>query len=178
VTLPRSHLVIQYITYLRPYSQLSIMATELRQRQKTAKVSEGTEEVVKVGHPAGNIKHGGPVQVLRLLLFVTYWLSSCCSYVRSTSNFGKLLTCPGLLSPSYLEHLYIGYAYMALTKQSFGIFVTTLTQWWAPTVVRISGDSSVEGMIKRTEDGRAELHFPDRLVMIANHQACSLLRKG
>ena len=81
-------------------------------------------------------------------------------------------------APLYWINKDLYYAYMALTKQSFGIFVTTLTQWWAPTVVRISGDSSVEGMIKRTEDGRAELHFPDRLVMIANYQVCSLLRKG
>jgi hypothetical protein len=156
------------------------MATELRQRQKTAKVSEDTEEAVEVGHPAGNIKHGGPVQVLRLLLFMIYWWSSCCAYVRSPSNFWKTADMPRIVvtqflgAPLYWINKDLYYAYMALTKQSFGIFVTTLTQWWAPTVVRISGDSSVEGMIKRTEDGRAELHFPDRLVMIANHQVCYL----
>jgi hypothetical protein len=59
---------------------------------------------------------------------------------------------------------------MALTKQSFGIYVTTLTQWWSPTVVRISGDASVAGQLKKTKDGRVECHFPDRMVMIANHQ--------
>lgn len=64
------------------------------------------------------------------------------------------------------------YAYMALTKQSFGIFVTTLTQWWSPTVVRISGDASVAGMLRKTSDGRVECDFPDRMVMIANHQVC------
>ena len=62
---------------------------------------------------------------------------------------------------------------MALTKQSFGIFATTLTKWWAPTVIRISGDSSVAGQLHRTADGRVECHFPDRLVMIANHQVRS-----
>jgi hypothetical protein len=59
---------------------------------------------------------------------------------------------------------------MALTKQSFGILVTTMTQWWSPTVVRISGDDGVSGQIKQKGDGRVEFSFPDRLVMIANHQ--------
>ena len=59
---------------------------------------------------------------------------------------------------------------MALTKQSFGILVTTMTQWWSPTVVRISGDESVSGQIEQKADGRVEFNFPDRLVMIANHQ--------
>jgi lysocardiolipin and lysophospholipid acyltransferase len=64
------------------------------------------------------------------------------------------------------------YAYMAVTKESFGIAVTTLTHWWAPTVIRISGDASVEGELLQTSDGRVECHFPDRLIMIANHQVC------
>lgn len=62
---------------------------------------------------------------------------------------------------------------MAMTKESFGIFVTTLTHWWAPTVVRISGDKSVAGQLQRTKDGRVELQFPERLVLIANHQLYS-----
>jgi hypothetical protein len=65
---------------------------------------------------------------------------------------------------------------MALTKQSFGIVVTTLTQWWAPTLVRISGDASVEGQLRETPEGLAECQFPERLVMIANHQACTHIR--
>jgi hypothetical protein len=32
-------------------------------------------------HPGGDIKHGGPVEILRLLLMITYLLSCCCSYV-------------------------------------------------------------------------------------------------
>jgi hypothetical protein len=63
---------------------------------------------------------------------------------------------------------------MALTKQSFGIVATTWTQWWSPTVVRISGDASVSRQLRKTEDGSVECHFPDRLVMIANHQVKSL----
>lgn len=62
---------------------------------------------------------------------------------------------------------------MALTKQSFGIYVTTTTQWWSPTVVRISGDASVAGELRRRKDGGVQLNFPDRLIMIANHQVRS-----
>ncbi|KAL9090158.1 MAG: hypothetical protein Q9165_005438 [Trypethelium subeluteriae] len=45
-----------------------------------------------------------------------------------------------------------------------------MTQWWSPTKIRISGDESVRGELRRTEDGRMECDFPYRLVMIANHQ--------
>ena len=62
------------------------------------------------------------------------------------------------------------HAYMALTKQSFGILVTTMAQWGSPTVVRISGDESVSRQMRQKADGRVEFSFPDRLVMIANHQ--------
>lgn len=37
-------------------------------------------------------------------------------------------------------------------------------------MVRISGDASVAGQLRKTPDGRVECLFPDRLVMIANHQ--------
>lgn len=74
--------------------------------------------------------------------------------------------------PLYLINKNWYYAYMATTKESFGIFVTTLTNWWAPTVVRISGDASVAGQLRKTADGRVECDFPDRLVMMANHQVC------
>ena len=61
-------------------------------------------------------------------------------------------------------------AYMTLTKESFGILITTMTNWWSPTIIRISGDASVAEQIRKTRDGRVELLFPERLIMIANHQ--------
>lgn len=73
-------------------------------------------------------------------------------------------------APLYWVNRNYYHAYMALTKESFGLLITTMTQWWSPTVVRISGDKSVAGQITKTKDGRVECHFPDRLVMIANHQ--------
>lgn len=62
---------------------------------------------------------------------------------------------------------------MSLCKASFGLLTTTMTNWWAPTVIRSSGDASVANQLKLTSDGRVECDFPDRLVMIANHQVRS-----
>lgn len=61
---------------------------------------------------------------------------------------------------------------MSLTKQSFGLLITTMTHWWGPTTIRISGDASVADQIRKTEDGLVEFSFPERMVMIANHQVC------
>lgn len=62
------------------------------------------------------------------------------------------------------------YAWMAVTKQQFGVLVTTMTNWWAPVKMVVSGDESVRGQLTKTEDGRLECHFPERLILIANHQ--------
>lgn len=78
--------------------------------------------------------------------------------------------------PLYWINRNIYYSWMALTKQSFGLVITTMTQWWSPTVVRISGDASVAGQLRKTADGRAECDFPERLIMIANHQVGTLLK--
>lgn len=65
-------------------------------------------------------------------------------------------------------------AWIALTKQSFGLLTMTVTQCWAPTVVRVSGDESVRGQLLRLVDGGLLCNFPERMVMIANHQVCGL----
>jgi lysocardiolipin and lysophospholipid acyltransferase len=62
------------------------------------------------------------------------------------------------------------YAWMAMTKQQFGLVVTTMTDWWAPVTMRVSGDESVRGQLRKTEDGRLECDFPERMILIANHQ--------
>jgi 1-acyl-sn-glycerol-3-phosphate acyltransferase len=59
---------------------------------------------------------------------------------------------------------------MAFTKQSFGVLITTMTQWWSPTTVRVSGDTSIPKQLFRKADGGLECRFPKRLVMMANHQ--------
>jgi lysocardiolipin and lysophospholipid acyltransferase len=90
--------------------------------------------------------------------------------LRSSADLSSIVATQFFGVPLYWLNRDLYYAYMALTKQSFGIFVTTLTQWWAPTPVRVSGDASLAGQIKRTGDGRVELDFPERVVLIGNHQ--------
>ena len=46
----------------------------------------------------------------------------------------------------------------------------TLTEFWAPTKVKISGDESVRGQLFQTTDGDLICNFPQRMVMMANHQ--------
>jgi len=111
-------------------------------------------------HPAGRIKHGLSVQVLRMLLMAT-WFHTVVFSVHATQLLG---------SPLYLINKNFFYAYMALTKQSFGLLITTTTAWFSPTIIRVSGDESVRGQLLQTEDGRLETDFPERLILIANHQ--------
>jgi hypothetical protein len=59
---------------------------------------------------------------------------------------------------------------MAYTKECFAILITCLTQWWAPTVVRVSGDSSMVGQLIKRKDGSLQCNFADRMVLMANHQ--------
>lgn len=114
-------------------------------------------------HPAGQVKHGGIVQAARMSISAT-WLFSCMFSISLTQYLG---------APLYLINRDYYYAYMALTKQSFGLLIITLTQWFSPTVVRISGDKSVRGQLLRSKDGRLQTNFPERLVMISNHQLYS-----
>lgn len=60
--------------------------------------------------------------------------------------------------------------YMAWTKESFAVLMTTITQWWSPTVVRVSGDESMKGQLYQMDDGTLKCNFPHRIVLMANHQ--------
>lgn len=73
-------------------------------------------------------------------------------------------------APLYLINRDLFRSYMALTKQSFALLIITMTRWWGSTTVRISGDESVAGQIRQTPRGLAEFDFPERIVLIANHQ--------
>lgn len=95
-----------------------------------------------------------------MLLFAT-WVNIVIFSIHSTQLLGSFL---------YFVNKDYYYAYMSLTKQSFGLLITTGTAWFSPTVVRVSGDKSVRGQLKQTKDGRLQTEFPERLVMIANHQ--------
>jgi lysocardiolipin and lysophospholipid acyltransferase len=73
-------------------------------------------------------------------------------------------------APLYWYNRDLYYAYMAYTKQSFALLSMSVTEWWGPTVIRMSGDASVADQIHLTPDGRVEFSFPERLVLVANHQ--------
>ncbi|KAF2630408.1 acyltransferase-domain-containing protein [Macroventuria anomochaeta] len=111
-------------------------------------------------HPGGRVKHGAFMQFLRMCAFAAYFNGSIVA-IFVTQAIG---------APLYYYSKDVFYAWMAMTKQHFGIVVTTMTYWWAPVKMRISGDASVRGQLRRTEDGRIECDFPERMVLISNHQ--------
>lgn len=111
-------------------------------------------------HPLGDVKHGAGMQLLRIVAFGVYFFLCCCAI-----HGAQLL---GL--PLYFVNKDWFYAWTALTKQFFGLLITTMTQWFSPTVVRISGDKSVAGLLRQDTNGMLQLDFDDRAVLIANHQ--------
>lgn len=153
----------------RPNSDRGSSLQRLWERNRKSRARLGTQE------ERSNIR--GPHK------FCDYWqpsyTSSCLAARKSETrcstqaDLSSIVATQFLGVPLYWINRDLYYAWMAITKQSFGIFVTTLTQWWAPTLVRVSGDASVAGELHRTPDGRLECSFPDRLVMIANHQVWS-----
>ncbi|KAK3053915.1 hypothetical protein LTR09_005195 [Extremus antarcticus] len=116
-------------------------------------------------HPMGAPKHGPAMQALRIVGFGIYFFGSSIFI-----HFAQLIG-----APLYFFSKDWFYAYMALTKQYFGLLVTTMTQWWSPTVVRISGDKSMKGLIKLKKSeaggsGMLEVDFGERVVLMTNHQ--------
>ena len=111
-------------------------------------------------HPLGAPKHGGPMQLLRIVGFGIYFFGSCL-FIAGAQTLGF---------PLYFINKDWFYAWRALTKQFFGLLITTMTQWWSPTVVRISGDKSVAGLLNQDESGMLSVNFGERAVLMANHQ--------
>jgi 1-acyl-sn-glycerol-3-phosphate acyltransferase len=96
----------------------------------------------------------------RALALSTYFLSGALAV-----NISQFLG-----TPLYLVNQDWYNAWIAFTKQSFGLLTMTLTQAFAPTKVIVSGDASVRGQMRVSADGNLVLDFPNRLVLIANHQ--------
>lgn len=111
-------------------------------------------------HPAGDKKYGRAVEMLRQLAFVSYF-AICSTTILCTQLVG---------APLYWYNRDWYYSWMSMTKAHFGITITTMTRWWGPTIIRISGDDSMDGQIRQKSDGTVEFSFPERLIMIANHQ--------
>ncbi|KAF3926108.1 hypothetical protein ABW21_db0200311 [Orbilia brochopaga] len=114
-------------------------------------------------HLAGHIRYGSVLQFIRLMLFLLYFCFGSIAIV-ATQFIGV---------PLYSVNKDWYYAYMSVTKQSFGTLVTTVNQWWSPTTIRVSGDKSIRGQLRITKDGLLECDFPERMVFIANHQLYS-----
>ncbi|KAJ4303452.1 hypothetical protein N0V90_002347 [Kalmusia sp. IMI 367209] len=111
-------------------------------------------------HPAGPPKYGELSQAERAFTLASTFLSGVLAI-----NAAQFLGAPlKLIDPVFYE------GYMAYTKECFAILITCLTQWWAPTKVRVSGDSSMIGQLIKTKDGSLKCNFSERLVLMANHQ--------
>lgn len=110
--------------------------------------------------PADKFTDEEPSQASRALALGSYFLSGCMAI--NASQF--------LSAPLYLINEDWYNAWIAFTKQSWGLLTMTMTQCWAPTVMRVSGHRSVRGQLLQTLDGNLICDFPERLVMIANHQ--------
>jgi len=111
-------------------------------------------------HPLGKPKHGAAMQALRSLAFAGYFLISC-TFIHLAQLLG---------APLYFISKDWFYAWMAMTKQYFGLLATTGTQWWSSTTVRISGDASMAGLIKQDKEGMLRMELGERVVLMANHQ--------
>jgi 1-acyl-sn-glycerol-3-phosphate acyltransferase len=106
------------------------------------------------------LKKGEYSVASRALALSTYFLSGALAI-----NLSQFLG-----SPLYLVNQDWYNAWIAFTKQSFGLLTMTLTQAFAPTKVVVSGDASVRGQLHVSRDGNLVLNFPHRIVLMANHQ--------
>ncbi|KAF1832479.1 acyltransferase-domain-containing protein [Decorospora gaudefroyi] len=111
-------------------------------------------------HPAGPPRFGELTQAERAFTLASTFLSGVLA-ISASQFLGAPLK---LIDPQFYD------GYMAYTKECFAILITCLTQWWAPTVVRVSGDSSMVGQLIKRKDGSLQCNFADRLVLMANHQ--------
>ena len=106
------------------------------------------------------IQHGGMGQAERAFSAASTFLSGVLA-ISASQFIGAPLK---LVDPNFYD------GYMAWTKESFAVLMTTVTQWWSPTVVRVSGDESMQGQLFQMDDGSLKCNFPHRLVLMANHQ--------
>lgn len=128
--------------------------------KETIDLGAGASAKAAEPHPAGKVKHGPLVQVLRAIGSVGWFLASCL-VISITQYVG---------CPLYFWNKDYYYAWMALTKQAFAVILITVSQSFSPTLIRVSWDSSMRGQLRKTADGRLETNFPERMILMANHQ--------
>ncbi|KAG9252992.1 acyltransferase-domain-containing protein [Emericellopsis atlantica] len=120
----------------------------------------GLTEKPKSDHPSGKQSYGKLMQVVRGFAFIVYF-ATCILTIFTTQVIGL---------PLYVVNRDWYYAYMAMTKQHFAIVTSFMTYIWGPTKIRISGDATVAGQMRAMPGGRVEFDFPERVILVANHQ--------
>ncbi|OJD32054.1 acyltransferase-domain-containing protein [Diplodia corticola] len=111
-------------------------------------------------HPSGPPKHGDFGQAERGVSIASTFLSGILAI-----NAAQFIGLPfKMIDPKFYNE------YIAFTKQSFAVLITTMTQWWSPTKVHVSGDASIPSQLSLKPDGSLECRFPERMVLMANHQ--------
>ncbi|KAF2753637.1 acyltransferase-domain-containing protein [Pseudovirgaria hyperparasitica] len=111
-------------------------------------------------HPSGPPRHGEFGQAERAFTLGSTFISGVLA-ITASQFLGAPL--------KFIDSAFYD-AYMAYTKESFAVLITSLTQWWAPTKVRVSGDESMKGQLIKLSDGSLRCNFSDRTVIMANHQ--------
>ncbi|PNS21694.1 hypothetical protein CAC42_1548 [Sphaceloma murrayae] len=111
-------------------------------------------------HPSGPPQVGSLGQAERAFSAASTFLSGILA-ISASQIIGAPLK---LVDPKFYD------GYMAWTKESFAVLTTTITQWWAPTVFRVTGDESMKDQLFQMPDGTLKCNFPHRIVMMANHQ--------
>ncbi|OMP82273.1 putative acyltransferase [Diplodia seriata] len=111
-------------------------------------------------HPSGPPKYGDFGQAERGVSIASTFLSGILAI-----NAAQFIGLPfKMIDPKFYNE------YIAFTKQSFAVLITTLTQWWSPTKVHVSGDSSIPSQLSLKPDGSLQCQFPERMVLMSNHQ--------
>lgn len=141
-------------------------SNDLRQRKlpvepnahsKNDHVSQKRSSHIYEQEPAN---YGIFIQIVRSVVIVAWFFSCCC---------GIVVTQLAAVPLYFISRRYFN-SYIAMTKRLFGLTITALTQWCSPTPIRVSGDKSVHGQFGVTKTGRLQTYFPERLVLISNHQ--------
>jgi 1-acyl-sn-glycerol-3-phosphate acyltransferase len=128
-----------------------------RRKGPAAEIGHGTIGKIGVQHVGD---YGTLVQIIRSLVILSTFIWTCIC-ICVTQLIGAPLY--------FIDRNYFN-SFIAMTKRSFGIAITALTEWASPTPVRVSGDKSVQGQVALMKNGRLKHCFPERLVLIANHQ--------
>ncbi|CAN6674409.1 2-acyl-1-lysophosphatidylinositol acyltransferase [Trichomonascus vanleenenianus] len=104
-----------------------------------------------------------PIQAFRAVTVVFFTIvASLCIYGTQAIGYPIKFVAPEVYR-----------AWIDITKQSYGIYLTSMNQLWTPTEAVISGDKSMEGLFSLNPDGTLKTNFGGHTVLISNHQLYS-----